>query len=65
MSLINTVEVIKLLGISPNFNHTIKYRAEGNANIVLEIIDSFQVIRFKKTQCSKVGTVTISKLILC
>lgn len=44
---LNDVEIVKL--DPSNFEDTIKYRAEGNANIVLALLETCQVLRFKKT----------------
>lgn len=55
MSNKDNIKVIKIVKISPNFSDSIKYRAEGNANIVVEFMN-FQVIRFKKTSCRKEGS---------
>lgn len=52
------IEVIKI--DCNNLEDTIKYRAEGNANIVLALLESGQVIRFRKKHFSELETEIIS-----
>jgi hypothetical protein len=44
---LDDIDVIKL---DPGcFEDAIKYRAEGNANIVIALLETCQIMRFKKT----------------
>lgn len=45
---------------SNNFEDTIKYRGEGNANIVIVLLESCQVVRLRKKHFSEVETSMIS-----